>query len=128
MQKHKIIVNLFRKNNTIQWESYFFWVVVLFTLLPVLTTKYFITLDGPSHLYNANLIKELLLGKNQLIKDLFQFNPIPVPNWSGHFIMAFFCWLFPAFIAEKLLLVIYLVFTPLFFRRIVLNGVSDLLP
>lgn len=120
MQKHKIIVNLFRKNNTIQWESYFFWVVVLFTLLPVLATKYFITLDGPSHLYNANLIKELLLGKNQLIKDLFQFNPIPVPNWSGHFIMAFFCWLFPAFIAEKLLLVIYLVFTPLFFRRIVL--------
>lgn len=101
-------------------EFAFFILLVLVTLLPVLSTKYFITLDGPSHLYNANLIKELLLGNHRLLNDLFSFKPVPVPNWSGHFIMAFFNLIFPAYISEKILLVSFLTLTPFFFRRIVL--------
>ncbi|NJK97820.1 MAG: hypothetical protein HC905_25525 [Bacteroidales bacterium] len=83
-------------------------------------TKYFITLDGPSHLYNANLIKELISGNHPLLTSLFRINPVPVPNWSGHFIMAVSHLFFSAFISEKIVLVLYLILTPLFFRKTIL--------
>gem|GEM_PF-4258636 len=36
--------------------------LLFLNLIPILLLKYFVTLDGPSHLYNANLIKHLLLN------------------------------------------------------------------
>src|SRR6218665_2725400 len=101
-------------------EPFLFALCILLTAWPVLITKYYTTLDGPSHLYNANLVKELIFGPKGNISDLYCFNPVPVPNWSGHFIMAFFDLFFPAFISQKLLMLIYFILTPLFFRKCLL--------
>jgi hypothetical protein len=98
-------------------EPFLFALCILLTAWPVLVSKYYTTLDGPSHLYNASLIKELISGQKDNISDLYCFNPVLVPNWTGHFIMAFFGLFFPAFLAQKLMMLIYFILTPLFFRK-----------
>ncbi|HOZ87895.1 MAG TPA: hypothetical protein PL029_09060 [Bacteroidia bacterium] len=98
-------------------EPCLFALCILLTAWPVLVSKYYTTLDGPSHLYNASLIKELIFGQKDNISDLYCFNPVLVPNWTGHFIMAFFGLFFPAFLAQKLMMLIYFILTPLFFRK-----------
>lgn len=42
-----------------------------------------------SHLYNANIIKELLFGNGEEFKNLFSLNPILVPNLFTQFLLAF---------------------------------------
>lgn len=99
-------------------EPYLFYAVLLLSLLPVLLFRFFPTLDGPAHLYNSELIHEMLKG-NELMKSMLRFNSEPVPNWSGHFILTLFNSFLPAWIAEKILLVFYLTALPLSFRQLV---------
>lgn len=105
----------------LKWEPIAFAVLVIMGLIPVLKPHYFSTLDGPAHLYNAHLIKQMLFDDNQRLQDFFMFNTWPVPNWSGHAIMTFFITFLPDYLAEKAFLVIYLTLTPLFFRKLVLT-------
>jgi len=100
-------------------EAVIFFIVTLLNLYPVLSNQYFPTLDGAAHLYNANIIKELILHPEGAFANYFEFNSSPVPNWTGHFILTFFRFIFPAFLAEKCLLIIYLVGLPYAFRSLV---------
>ncbi|MFP4025854.1 MAG: hypothetical protein ACLFVR_15120 [Thiohalospira sp.] len=58
---------------------------------------------------------ELLKG-NEFISQYFTWNPTLVPNWTGHIILMLGQMIFPAFIAEKILLVIYVLGLPVSFR------------
>jgi hypothetical protein len=100
-------------------EKYFFWLVVGLNLIPALSGKFFPTLDGAAHLYNAQLIRSLLLENHSTLHNFFIFNQEPVPNWTGHIILSFFGSFFPAFIAEKVLLLFCLIGLPLAFRALI---------
>lgn len=97
-------------------EPFIFYAAVLLNMLPVLPYKFFPTMDGAAHLYNSNLINELLFNSNSDISNYFILNSIPVPNWLGHFVLSVFNYFLPAFIAEKILLLSYLLLLPLSFR------------
>jgi len=105
-------------------EPWIFLLVALVNLMPVFAGKYFPTLDGAAHLYNANIIKELFLNSDTNMAAFYEFNSTPVPNWTGHFILAFLRLFFPAYLAEKCLLVVYLFGLPYAFRSLV----SDINP
>lgn len=102
-------------------EILLFWTLVIIGTLPLLSSKYYGTLDGPSHLYNGNIIKELLLGRYSEYENLFSFNPLWVPNWLGHFLFAILGLLFPDYMTEKIVILTYLILTPYFFRKICLH-------
>lgn len=104
-------------------EVLIFFIVIGLNLIPVFSGKFFPSMDGASHLNNAQLIKELLLGSNTFLKDFFVFNPEPVPNWIGHFILVFFKMFLPSYLAEKALLLIYFIGLPLAFRKLI-NTIS----
>jgi hypothetical protein len=97
-------------------EPYYFYFFLLINLIPVLSFKFFPTVDGPAHLYNANLIVELLKNPNSTISNFFAFNDNINPNWSGHFLLSVFVSFLPGFIAEKIVLLIYLIGFPISFR------------
>ncbi len=99
-------------------ELYFFYLVVFINLFPFISYKFFPTMDGAAHLYNSNLITELLRG-NPRLNSFYEFNHIPVPNWSGHFLLALFNTFLPAWMAEKILLVFYAISFPLVFRNLI---------
>lgn len=93
-----------------------FTLVTLFNLYPFIALHFFPTLDGASHLSNANLITQILVYHNDLIQQFFTINPEPIPNWTAHLILAIGGLFLPAFLAEKLLIIILLVGTPFAFR------------
>jgi hypothetical protein len=71
-------------------------------LAPIWSVRYLPTADGPSHVYNAWLIGELIRG-NHLAQRWFTVDWRPYPNWTGHAVLAIFVRIFPPPIAEKLL-------------------------
>lgn len=109
-----MIKKLFQKLS--KFEPYFFYLMVIIHLAPIFVSHYFPTADGPAHLYNSRLILELLTNYQSPIGDFFAFNSFLNPNLIGHFILSGLILVFPAFIAEKLLLLIYLIGLPLSFR------------
>jgi hypothetical protein len=100
-------------------EHYFFLLVTIVNLVPVLSVEYFLTLDGPAHLYNSNLINILLTGKSELVSQYLMFNEQPVPNWTGHLILSMFNAVLPGIAAEKIFLCLYVAGLPLAFRAFV---------
>ncbi len=100
-------------------EKAFFWLIILLNAIPVLSLKFFLTLDGPAHLYNGNVIKNLIVGNSPLISSLFEFNSIITPNWSGHFILAVLSLVFNGFLTEKIFILLYLIFMPVSFRYMI---------
>jgi hypothetical protein len=100
-------------------EKHLFLVIVILNLTPIITGKFFPTLDGPAHLHNSELIYSLLFGNSELINDFYVLNPEIVPNWTGHFILLVLNSFLPGFIAEKILLIIYLIGLSYAFRLLI---------
>lgn len=101
-------------------EKFLFGIFMLVNLVPVLSFKIFPTLDGATHVYNANLLANMISG-NEFLNDYFKFNYEPVPNWTGHFLLIVFNWFLPAWLAEKLVMIGLLACLPLAFRSLVLS-------
>ncbi len=91
-------MKLLRKDWFNRYVPFLFWAMLLAGTIPLLVFRHFVTLDGPAHLYNAQLIREIWFGGHSLVNDLFRVNDFPVPNWSGHLIMALLNLLLPAYL------------------------------
>jgi len=89
---------------------------VILNTIPVLSVKYFFTIDGATHYYNANLIKNLVLGNSPLITSFFKFNTVVPPNWTGHAILAILGLVFNAFLTEKIFILLFVILLPVSFR------------
>jgi len=105
-------------NQLSKFEPAYFYFFLALNLIPVLIFRYFPTVDGPAHLYNANLIVELLGNPESILHNFYAFNKGINPNWTGHFFLCLFLAVFPAYIAEKLILLIYLIGLPLGLRHL----------
>ena len=87
-------------------ESYIFLLLLIINLFPVFFLTFFPTVDGVAHLYNASLMKEMLLHSESFLHHYFVFNFEAVPNITGHILLSLFMLLFNAVIAEKLIMII----------------------
>lgn len=106
-----------KKLASLKLESVFYWVLIFFNISFIFETKFIPTLDSPSHLINSQLIISLL--ENDSLSQYFKFNEALVPNWIGHFILSSLNYFFPAFVADKVLLLIYFIGFPLVFRALI---------
>ena len=99
-------------------EKVIFYSILLLNIAFLFVTKFYPSMDGPAHLYNANLLKDIFLD-NQFIESYYQISSIPVPNWSSHFILSFFGLLFPGWLAEKFFLILYVSGMAISFRLLI---------
>ncbi len=76
-------------------------------------------MDGASHLSNSNIINQLVFHNNSLFHQFFQINPEPVPNWTAHLFISLLTLIMPAFLAEKIMIILLLIGTPFAFRNLV---------
>lgn len=104
--------------NNLKIEPLFFLLVTVLNLFPVAFSAFFPTMDGAAHLYNSNLINDLLFNPTSTLHRFFLFTPELLPNWTGHTILCFFNFFFPAFVAEKVLVLFYLIGLPYAFRNL----------
>ncbi len=86
-----------------RWEPWAFWIFALYNLLPVFGVAYFLTGDGPAHLYNAHLIQQLISEPEGFVSNFFYIRTWIIPNLGGHIILAIALYIFDPATAEKLL-------------------------
>lgn len=103
------------QNDWKRTEFYFFCLVTALTTYPVLFVRYFTSSDGPAHLYNAKLSFQLLKG-DPFTSSFLSFNPVPVPNWLSNALLIPLSEVLPSFLAEKILLLSYIILLPFSFR------------
>jgi hypothetical protein len=100
-------------------EKYIFYIILGINLIFLFTVKYYPSMDGPSHLYNSNLIYHFIKGDCTSLHNFYLLNSIFIPNWLSHLILSLFISIFPAWLAEKALIIIYITGLSLSFRLLV---------
>lgn len=78
--------------------------------------RYFPSQDGPSHLENANIIREYNHPDRAIFREYYSINKTSVANWLLHLILAGLISFAPVLVAEKILLSGYIVMFPLSVR------------
>jgi len=79
-------------------------------LLQVWLPDYYLTGDGPCHVYNAQILHDLWSGRNAIFYGhFFQVVGSPNPNWMSHLLLAGLLLLFKGVMAEKILLSGYII-------------------
>jgi hypothetical protein len=93
-----------------RYAVYGYILLAMVLLLPVWINTYFVTLDGPCHLYNANILRNMVLGQNtDFFGRFYAFNQDYVPNWFSHIVLAGLLNFCSPPIAEKLLITGYII-------------------
>lgn len=98
-----------------------FYLPIAVSIVFILSVKIYPTVDGPAHLYNSQIIKELLFNKSTPFNSYYEFNKVLVPNWLDHFILAFFSTFVPLLWVQKLILVLIILGQALIFNKIILK-------
>ncbi|HLP20077.1 MAG TPA: hypothetical protein VK174_07245 [Chitinophagales bacterium] len=89
--------------------------MVIAFLLPVWLNPYFVTLDGSCHLYNAGILRDMLLHRNtELFSRFYELNRDYSPNWFSHIALATLLNFFSPSMAEKVLVSGYVIGFALF--------------
>lgn len=99
-------------------SKYFFYSVLLLNILFLFSSRFYPSMDGPAHLYNSNVLLQLLKG-NHVLGEYYSTNSLPIPNWTGHVILLVFHVFLSAWMAEKMLLLIYVAGMAMSFRYLI---------
>ena len=87
-------------------EAVAFWLLALLHLIPAWAFHYLPTQDGPSHLANAQILKDYGTPAAGY-EAFFEVRWDPLPNWTSHLVLAGLLYLAPPLVAEKLLVSLY---------------------
>lgn len=109
--KKNTIINLLE-------SKYLFYSVLLLNVVLLLFSRFYPSMDGPAHLYNSNILLQLIKGNN-IFTEFYNLNTLPLPNWISQVILFSLNGLLPAWMAEKLLIIIYIAGMALSFRYLV---------
>lgn len=102
------------------WEQGVFFLLLLVFLIPIWQGKYFLTGDGPTHLYNSEVLKDLVLGVGgDFYGEYYSVNQNFEPNWFSHIVLGTLLTVLPGFLAEKLFLTLYVVLFAVSFRGLI---------
>ncbi len=100
----------------IRREGVVFLLFVILHLFPIWIFTYIPTQDGPSHIYNAIVIKEYPSQSQPIFQKYYTLNKNQLSNWAGHLILSGLTNVFPNIISEKILSSIYVIMLPVLAR------------
>ncbi len=95
-----------------------FYGLLILNILVLFFTRFYPTADGPAHLHNANLLLQLIKG-DEILKEFYQINSLPLANWTSHIVLTVFNSFLPAWIAEKIFVILYVSGMALSFRYLI---------
>ncbi len=87
-------------------EAAMFWLLAAAYVLPIWAFTYVPTQDGPSHLVNAQILKDYA-DPTAGYAQFFEPRNSLVPNLTSHLLLAALLYVVPALVAEKLLVSLY---------------------
>ena len=89
--------------------------VLLLALAPAVaaiwSVPWFVTQDGPAHLYNAQILSESVGGfaPDSPFRDVYEVHWQPIPNWAGPISLAVLVSWLPAWLADRIMTSVTLV-------------------
>lgn len=90
-------------------EPTVFTLLCLLALLPIWSVTFFVTGDGPCHLYNSKILLDWYQGEAiDFYKPFYFLNPGLDPNWLTNLLQVPLLMIFPAAIAEKIFFSLYI--------------------
>jgi hypothetical protein len=105
-----IALNTSGKFSFSYFEKLLLVILVVFSLIPVWSNKYFITGDGPCHLYNSKVLLDFITSHNlDFYDDYYVLNKNLDPNWFSHITLALLLSFLPDFLAEKIFVSAYII-------------------
>lgn len=96
------------KKKLFQFEPLVFLFFVILNIIPVIANSYFPTVDGPAHLYNANLLKHLWTYNDHKVASFFDVNSNINSNWFIHIYYLISGTIFSASVSDKILLTAFI--------------------
>lgn len=97
-------------------ERIAFGILLLLHVALLWVFPYIPTQDGPSHLNNANIIREYFRTEYPVFREYYVLHRYNLSNWLGHGILAGLISLFPLLVAEKVFVSGYVITFPLAVR------------
>lgn len=107
------------------WLLLVFIFLLAWQIVLVWIFQHFASQDGPSHLYNAALIRGFHDPSWHRVPEFYQLNSRLVPNWFTYVVLAGLSHLFSPATAEKILVTGYFVFFPLSFAYVLRTLTKD---
>jgi hypothetical protein len=95
-----------------------FYGLLFFNLILLTFSRFYPSVDGPAHLYNANLLAHFLKG-DEILEAWFTLNNLPIANWTSHLMIAGLHLILPGWLAEKVFLMLYIAGMACSFRYLV---------
>ncbi len=106
-----------------RFENAIFLLLIFLSLAYVWWYPYFLTGDGPAHVYNSKILLDLLRGANvDFYKTYYDVNLQALPNWFSHVLLVVLQFFFSPFTADKLLISLYVIMFPVCFRWAILQA------
>lgn len=102
-------------NRSSPWLILTFFFLLTWQIALVWIYPHFVTQDGPSHLYNAALLRHFHDPAWPRVPEFYQRNPRLIPNWFTYALLAGLYSFFSPATAEKILVTAYFVLFPLSF-------------
>lgn len=99
-------------------ENLLFIILIVVCLIPIWQFKYLPSQDGPSHINNANIIREYHYPDYPVLRRYYTLNKRFTPNLFGHLLMAGLMYIMSPLFAEKILLSIYVILLPISVRYV----------
>lgn len=94
-----------------------FALMIAFQLLSVWGQPYFLTADGPAHVYNSKILLDLFQGEHvNFYLRYYELRSSVFPNWFSHIALAVLQLSFSPFISEKILVSGYIILFAFTFR------------
>ena len=107
------------------WPLPVFIFLLAWQIVLVWIFQHFASQDGPSHLYNAVLIRGFHDPAWHRVPEFYHLNSRLVPNWFTFVVLAGLSYLFSPATAEKMLVTGYFVFFPLSFVYVLRTLTKD---
>src|SRR5712692_3146858 len=85
-----------------RWVAPLFLTLALLQLVPIWWFTVLPTADGPTHVYNSWIVRQLVLGRDDVLARTYRIDWRPYPNWLGHAAMAALLGIFPPTVTEKI--------------------------
>ncbi len=115
-------------NFKLKWQDAIIYLILAIIGGVITALPTFPSMDGAAHLYNAQILHDYLIqGHASPFAQHFVLNPIPVPNWYDHLVLAFLLLVFKPLFAQKLFMILSVfVFVILFNQLGKKNNTSSL--
>ncbi len=94
-------------------------VAILICLLQIWLPDFYLTGDGPTHLYNARMLKDVWAGEGDYYLGFYSISAHVDPNWTGHIILAKLLSVASPAVAEKLFITLYVIIFITGFKKLI---------